>query len=253
MEFVFTAAGFAVGTIVGLTGVGGGALMTPFLVICGVAPSVAVGTDLIYAAITKCGGICFHHRAKTIDWRLVRLLAMGSLPATLLALCLLGVLQARGITYEPLITSVLSISLIATSLVVLFRDRLDRHLFARIPSHNLSSLGTPVVGFLLGITVTLSSIGAGAIGAAMLMLLYSKMRVVSVVGTDLAHAALLAGVSGVGHLGLGTVDFALLGYLLLGSLPGIALGTHFGRWLPEAIMRRLLGTMLFSLGIGFAV
>lgn len=252
MELVFAAAGFAVGTVVGLTGVGGGALMTPFLVICGVAPSVAVGTDLVYAAITKCGGVCFHHRAKTIDWRLVKLLAMGSLPATLLALCLLKALRARGIDYEALITGTLSVSLIATSLVILFRARLDRHLFPYTPSRNLSTLGTPVVGFLLGMTVTLSSIGAGAIGAAMLMLLYSKMRVVSVVGTDLAHAALLAGISGLGHLGLGTVDFALLGYLLIGSLPGIALGTRFGQWLPEAIMRRLLGTLLFSLGISFA-
>lgn len=257
MDFMFPIAGFLVGLLVGFTGVGGGALMTPFLILCGIAPAVAVGTDLVYAALTKTGGLYLHHRKGTVQWRIVGLLALGSLPAAVLSIQLLQHLAHQGVDYEPLITTVLGVSLILTSLFLLFRGKLGGGTTppllhqAQIPCR--VGVCTVVGGVLLGVLVTLTSVGAGALGAALLILLYPRLRTVSVVGTDLAHAAFLATVSGLGHLQLGHVDLTLLGYLLMGSLPGIALGTRLGVGLPELFVRRVLGTLLLSLGVGFSL
>lgn len=255
MDFAYPVAGFIVGIIVGLTGVGGGALMTPFLVLYGVPPATAVGTDLLYAAVTKSGAVWLHNRNRTVQWHIVGLLALGSLPAAAASILMLSRL---GGGQDALITKTLGISLVLTSLALLFKERLRRFGVKKWPAarralrHHPGTL-TVLAGALLGTLVTLSSVGAGALGTAALLVLYRRLPAVSVVGTDLAHALPLALLAGLGHLQLGTVDFALLGSLLLGSLPGIALGTQAGVNLPEPVLRRALATLLLVVGAGFTM
>jgi len=257
MDFAYTIAGFLVGFIVGLTGVGGGSLMTPILVLFfHIPPAIAVGTDLLYAAITKAGGIFVHQARKTIEWPIVGLLCLGSIPSTLIAITVLKYLDESGTNYDQLITTTLSIALILTSLVLIFKRRLlalgqnDRFSAIREIHYHYQKHMTVLSGAVL---VTFSSVGAGALGAAILFFLYPRIRAVSIVGTDLAHAVPITAVAGLGHLHLGTVDLILLGSLLLGSLPGIYLGSHLGSYLPDKIMRPVLASMLFLIGLRMAV
>ena len=259
MDIAYTIAGFLVGFIVGLTGVGGGSLMTPILVLFfHITPVIAVGTDLLYAAVTKCGGIFVHHKRGNIDWRIVGLLCLGSIPATLLSVQVLKQLDKAGMDYNHLITTSLSIALILTSLVLLFKTRLqrlsqDERLAAvRALHHRLRSPMTVVAGLCIGVLVTFSSVGAGALGAAVLFFLYPRIRAISIVGTDLAHAVPITAIAGLGHLHLGTVDILLLASLLIGSLPGIYLGSHLGSHLPEKVIRPVLASMLLMIGLRFA-
>lgn len=258
MDIAMIFAGFMVGGIVGLSGVGGGAVMTPFLIFYGIPPTVAVGTDLIYAAITKTGAAWLYHKARTINWRIVLFLMFGSIPATLLAIVMLNVLRAKGINYTGLITTVLGIALIVSSILLLFKGRLGaiakRNIWTRSRGflRRWSILFTIIAGVLLGFLVTLSSVGAGALGAAILVTLYPRLRTVSVVGTDLAHAVPLVALAGVGHWHLGSVDFKLLIPLLLGSLPGVYLGARLATRLPDILVRRVLGCVLLAIGIKFA-
>ena len=260
MDISFTFAGFIVGFIIGLTGVGGGSLMTPILVLVfSIKPAIAVGTDLLYAAITKGGGIFSHHKQGSIDWRIVRLLSMGSIPATLSAVFILQQLASRGINYESIITSTLSIALILTSLVILFKSQLqslgktEPFQFIRIIHRKLCAPMTILAGAIIGILVTLSSVGAGALGAAVLFFLYPRLSTVRIVGTDLAHAVPITAIAGLGHWHLGSVDFQLLLSLVIGSLPGIYLGSHIGLHLPEKFMRLLLAFMLLLIGGRLAI
>lgn len=259
MDLVFTAAGFLVGGIVGLTGVGGGSLMTPLLLMCGVAPAVAVGTDLLYAAITKSGAVWVHHRHRSVQWSIVGRLALGSLPGALLSLWWLQDLVTEAETLERIILTTLSVSLILTALVLLLKDRLRLLPTAGGPRwlHRLRGDwrggATVVAGLVIGVLVTLSSVGAGALGAAILLLLYPGLAMVRLVGTDLAHAVPLAAMAGLGHLQLGTVDFVLLGSLLVGSLPGIYLGSRVGTKLPDPILRPVLGGVLLVIGVGLMI
>ena len=255
MDISFTIAGFVVGFIIGLTGVGGGSLMTPILVLVfSIKPSIAVGTDLLYAAITKAGGIFSHQKQGTIDWRVVRLLSTGSIPAALSAVFILKQLAKMGINYEPIITSTLSIALILTSLVILFKSQLqslgrtEPFQFIRTIHRKLRAPMTILAGVIIGILVTLSSVGAGALGAAFLFFLYPRFSTVRIVGTDLAHAIPITTIAGLGHWHLGSVDFQLLLSLIIGSLPGIYLGSHTGVQLPEKLMRMLLALMLLLIG-----
>ena len=255
MDISFTIAGFVVGFIIGLTGVGGGSLMTPVLVLVfSIKPSIAVGTDLLYAAITKAGGIFSHQKQGTIDWRVVRLLSAGSIPAALSAVFILKQLARMGINYEPIITSMLSIALILTSLVILFKSQLqslgktEPFQFIRIIHRKLRAPMTILAGVIIGILVTFSSVGAGALGAAFLFFLYPRFSTVRIVGTDLAHAIPITAIAGLGHWHLGSVDFQLLLSLIIGSLPGIYLGSHTGVQLPEKLMRMLLALMLLLIG-----
>lgn len=259
MDFAYTIAGFVVGFIVGMTGVGGGSLMTPILVLgFGIKPAVAVGTDLLYAAITKGGGILVHNKNKTIEWRITGLLALGSIPASLVSIYLLQILEQAGINYDRLITSSLSVALILTSLVILFKDRLqsvgrsERLDFIRALHRQLQTPMTVLAGVLLGVLVTLSSVGAGALGAAILFFLYPRLPTIKIIGTDLAHAVPLTAVAGLGHLHLGTIDLAMLAYLLLGSLPGIYIGSHLAVRLPEHYVRPALAAMLMLIGVRLA-
>ncbi|OHC67116.1 MAG: hypothetical protein A3H93_11890 [Rhodocyclales bacterium RIFCSPLOWO2_02_FULL_63_24] len=245
--------GFAVGLLVGLTGVGGGSLMTPLLVLLfGFKPATAVGTDLLYAALTKSGGSWVHHRHGNIDWTITGRLALGSVPAaaaTLLALAQLGV-QGHGAA--GLISAVLGIALLLTAASLIFRRHLlelarRRSASADFAQRHVAGL-TIVVGIVVGVMVTVSSVGAGALGVTALSFLYPNLATRRIVGSDIAHAVPLTLVAGLGHWWLGTVDVVLLVSLLIGSLPGIALGAHFAAKVPERMLRGLLASVLLLIG-----
>ncbi len=255
MDIAYTLAGFFVGAIVGLTGVGGGSLMTPILVLgFGVQPALAVGTDLLYAACTKAGGIWVHQRHGTIDWTICGLLAGGSVPAAGATLVALHVLGRHGVAYDELITTTLGIALVLTALAILFKGRIAARAARAGPGPWVRHRGALTVagGVVLGVLVTLSSVGAGALGAAMLFYLYPRLRSANIVGTDIAHAVPLTAVAGLGHLSLGSVDFAMLGSLLLGSLPGIWIGSRYSARLPEHLLRPALASMLLLVGAKMA-
>jgi len=259
LDLAYAVAGFAVGFIVGMTGVGGGSLMTPILVLFfNVKPALAVGTDLLYAAITKGGGIWVHSRKGTIDWRTVGLMLSGSIPASLGTLFVLKALEARGVDYQDAITSSLGVALMLTSLAIVTKNKVvqfaqaERFAALRTLHQRLQAPVTVACGLVLGALVTLSSVGAGAIGTVVLFFLYPRWEAKRIVGTDLAHAVPLTAVAGLGHAHLGSVDYTLLGSLLLGSLPGIYLGSHLGIRLPDAVTRPLLAGMLLLIGVKFA-
>lgn len=253
MDFSQVLAGFLVGAVVGTTGVGGGALMTPLLILLfGVAPATAVGTDLLFAAATKSGGTLIHARRGTVDWRITGLLAAGSLPAAGLTLALTAALLPQGLgAASRLITLSLGIALVLTASALLFRDRLQgwvtRH--AGTPSTlSRRSRQTVAVGALLGTLVSLTSVGAGALGVTALLFLHPGLAAARIVGADLAHAVPLTLVAGLGHWWLGDIDWQLLLTLLAGSLPGIWLGSHLSSRLPEGLLRHLLAGMLILVG-----
>jgi uncharacterized membrane protein YfcA len=255
MDWLYTFSGFIVGFVVGVTGVGGGSLMTPVLVLMfGIAPATAVGTDLLYASLTKMGGSWVHGRRGTVDWKVVKLLAMGSLPAALLSMALLHYLALDEKHLKSLITSVLSVALLLTAAALLFKPYLiklgrrpDGVMF-ELHAHHLTG-ATIFTGAILGVLVTISSVGAGALGVVVLLFLYPRAPMAKIVGTDIAHAVPLTLIAGLGHAALGTVNYGLLGSLLLGSLPGIYLGSHLGIKIPDHILRPILATMLTTIGI----
>ena len=246
------------GLAIGLTGVGGGSLMTPLLIMFGFPYNVAIGTDLLYAAITKAGGVVSHHRQKSIHWKTVRLLAMGSVPASVLTALLLSQLFTDASEYEAILTRSLGVMLVLTAAVILLRGRLQPQNRAIEQSTISGITGNKdtlilLVGIFLGIFVTLSSVGAGAFCAAVLLVLYPRMPALNIVGTDIAHAVPLTLVAGLGHLiWLGNVDFVLLGCLLIGSLPAIHLGTRLAKNIPAQILQTLIATLLLGMGIKFA-
>jgi hypothetical protein len=254
-ELLNVVAGFAVGVLVGLTGVGGGALMTPVLVLLfGMAPSSAVGTDLWFAALTKSVGGALHKRQGTVDWPVVRLLWAGSLPASALTLWWLHS-RTVGHAADRLVLPAMGVVLMATALALLLKPQLHRWLgagpVADAPSDGPAerSLATVMAGALLGFLVTLTSIGAGALGAVMLVALHPRrMTPRRLVGTDIVHAVPLTLLAGVGYLSMGQVEFGLLAWLLLGSVPGIVLGSLAGRHAPEHVLRRLIAVVLALVG-----
>ena len=256
MEFILNPllplSGFAVGLLVGLTGVGGGSLMTPLLVlVCGFKPATAVGTDLLYAAITKSGGSWVHHRHDNIDWTITGRLSLGSVPAAGLTVLLLRQLGAQGHGAAGLISAVLGVALLLTAASLIFRQRLLDHVKRRPASADFQKRApalTILVGAILGVLVTISSVGAGALGVTALTFLYPQLATRRIVGSDIAHAVPLTLVAGLGHWWLGTVDVVLLVSLLIGSLPGIALGAHFAAKVPERALRGLLASVLLLVG-----
>ncbi len=262
MDLLHILAGALVGFVIGLTGVGGGSLMTPILILgFRINPAIAVGTDLLYAALTKANGVFFHHRQKTIDWSITLRLATGSIPASLLTVLLIKKMHQLGYDYEQLMTTTLGIMLIVTSLVVFFRKKLNEYLHRGLRRKNsvVSRLKkvrgeiTILTGLVLGFLVTLSSVGAGAIGTALLFLLYPNKRTVSIVGTDLAHAVPLTAVAGLGHWQIGSVDPLLLGGLMSGGLPAIYLGSMVGKNIPDRFLRPLVAIILLVLGLRFSL
>jgi uncharacterized membrane protein YfcA len=251
MDLLAILSGFAVGAIVGMTGVGGGSLMTPLLIgVFKLHPALAIGTDLWFAALTKTGGAVAHMRHGHVDWRITRQLLAGSLPA---ALATIALMHATGVTkaWASALTWSLGIALLLTAVVVFYRQawtalgiRLERWL----PEQRKPAL-TVASGALLGVLVTLSSIGAGALGATLILLLYPRLGAHRLVGTDIAHAVPLTLVAGIGHATLGHVDWPLLGALLVGSLPGIWLGAQLTRRMPEGVVRGLLCVSLVTAGV----
>jgi len=240
-------AGALVGLLVGITGVGGGSLMTPLLVLMfGFAPSTAVGTDLLFASMTKTVGSGVHGFRGTVDWKIVQRLAMGSLPAAIMTLLLIqrvGKLQAPA---EQAITTTLALTLVATAVAVLFRTRIviwaTRTFGTRSSDHR--TLATVVLGIVLGTLVSLTSVGAGAIGVTALIILYPGLPVARIVGSDIAHAVPLTLVAGIGHWLIGTVDLGLLASLLIGSVPAVVVGSLIGSRASERLLRMVLSIVL---------
>lgn len=251
MDWLFTLSGFFVGAIVGLTGVGGGSLMTPLLVLLfGVHPATAVGTDLLYAAVTKAGGTTVHARKGHVEWRIVGLLAAGSMPATGITLYTLAHLPKQGPETIHLISVCLGIALLLTACAIIFRKKLQSYALAHETSF-IQRHQTPItvaVGATLGVLVSISSVGAGALGVAALFFLYPKLPTIRIVGSDVAHAVPLTLVAGTGHWLIGSVDWHLLAALLIGSLPGIWVGSHISAKVPDRILRPILASMLVLVG-----
>ena len=245
-----TLSGFAVGAIVGLTGVGGGSLMTPLLVLLfGIHPATAVGTDLLYAAITKSGGTFVHARKGSVDWSIVKLLAMGSMPAAVLTLLTAHHFAPDGLgSASKVITISLGVALLLTAIALVFRSRIQAWAQRHDPDSVHHPWKTVAVGALLGILVTISSVGAGALGVTALFFLYPRLPAIRIVGSDLAHAVPLTLVAGLGHWWLGSVNWSLLGSLLLGSLPGIYLGSHLAVRISDRVLRPILAGMLVLIG-----
>src|SRR5579862_4666152 len=242
---IYSLAGFAVGLLVGLTGVGGGSLMTPILILLfGIHPATAVGTDLLYAAATKTAGSLVHGYNRTVDWRVVRRLAAGSVPLTILTIWVLSHVDIQGAGAREVISGVLTIALFVTALMLVFRDRIVRRYAAvigRFSERRVAGL-TVAVGAALGVLVSISSVGAGAIGVTALILLYPQLPTARIVGSDIAHAVPLTLVAGIGHWWLGSINLDLLVPLLLGSVrascsaairPRVCRKPHFVYCSPE--------------------
>ena len=247
----FVVSGFFVGLLIGQTGMGGGSLMTPILVLVfGVHPATAVGTDLLYASATKTAGTLVHGLNHTVDWRIVTRLALGSVPATTVTLAAISHFDVAGSTSGRIIGLVLGVMLLLTALSLFFRRRFLRlvgPLQDRLSAGEAARL-TVITGVVLGVLVTVSSVGAGALGVTALLTLYPRVPMAVIVGSDIAHAVPLTLVAGLGHWYLGSVDWPLLTSLLSGSIPGIVLGSYLSAHIPDAVLRPILAVTLIVVG-----
>ena len=255
LDPVYVLCGVLVGGLVGITGVGGGSLMTPLLILLfGIDPGKAVGTDLIYASITKAGGSLVHGYNNTIDWKVVGRLALGSLPATALTVLLLYFLKIDSPTAKSLITKVLGLAILFTAASLLFRKQLMRWYDNRIgelPPKLVFRL-TVLTGVVLGVLVTLSSVGAGAIGVVALVMLYPKMPARRIVGSDIAHAVPLTLVAGLGHwYYLNSINLSILTSLLAGSIPAIIVMSLVAARASDTAVRVALAVVLLAVCIRF--
>lgn len=253
---LYPVSGFVVGLLVGMTGVGGGSLMTPLLILLfGVHPASAVGTDLLYASVTKAVGTVLHGINRTVDWRITGRLAMGSVPATGLTLLFLSHLDVHGSAASRVISLILGIALIATALSLFFRTRILDLVSRRIGDIDprRAAMLTVVTGVVLGVLVSISSVGAGALGITALLLLYPRYRMARIVGSDIAHAVPLTLLAGIGHWLLGSVVWALLGSLLIGSVPGIIVGSYISARVPDVVLRIVLAVTLLLVGTKLVV
>lgn len=242
------AGGFVVGFLVGLTGVGAGSLMTPFLISqIGIAPPLAVGTDLLFAGLTKASAAARHHSFGNVNWHIVRWLAAGSVPGAIGMLTVLGYLKPDVAQLSRLIKEGLVIALLFSSLAILLYPFVAKERMKQMTEHAdvfARPFPTLLLGLIIGSIVTLTSVGAGAIGVVVLMLLYPKLITRRLVGTDIVHAIPLTLISGAGHAGMGNVNILLLGMLLAGSVPGIALGSRLTGKLPDWLLRIALASVL---------
>lgn len=255
-DFAFVFAGFAVGLIVGLTGVGGGSLMTPILIFFfGVKPHLAIGTDLLFAAFTKMGGTVSMARQRLVPWRVVGLLCAGSIPAALAALWLLHRMGPATTQAQHLMTSTLGIALLLTAAATAYKvlafspQRQAAEVAAR--RANAANAAEPrhwslpvLLGAVIGTLVTFTSVGAGAIGVTVLLLVFPHLPLPRIIAADIAYAVPLTLVAGLGHASLGSVDWPLLVQLLAGSLPGIWLGSRLVSRTPERLIRSALSLLL---------
>ena len=256
MEFLHSGAwpiivfgGFAVGFLVGLTGVGAGSLMTPFLISgIGVPPVMAVGTDLLFASITKASAAWRHHSLGNVNWPIVRWLATGSLPGAAAVLAWIYFAAPDVHVLAGIIRELLAFALVVSALCVAAYPLLKRYAIAAFDPAELSTVRpgpTLLLGLVLGVLVALTSVGAGAIGVVALTVLYHALSARRLVGTDIVHAIPLTFLAGASHFGMGNVDLKILGLLLLGSVPGIALGSRITGMVPDWVLRLALALVLF--------
>lgn len=239
--------GFLIGFLIGITGVGAGSLTTPLLIWVGYSPAVAVGTDLLFASLTKASAAWRHQRLGNVNWRILGWLAAGSLPGAGAVIAWLYFAQPDMKALASIIRQVLAAALIISAMAILVSAILRRrqppqeHAASDLPPRVLPTL---LFGLVLGAMVALTSVGAGAIGVAVLTGLYPALLARKIVGTDIVHAIPLTFVSGMGHFGMGHVDIWLLGVLLLGSVPGILLGSRITGSIPDWLLRTFLGLIL---------
>ncbi|ENV47884.1 hypothetical protein P255_01648 [Acinetobacter brisouii CIP 110357] len=257
----FILAGMLVGFCVGITGVGGGSLMTPMLIsLFKIEPHIAIGTDLIYASISKFCGSIVHAKKFNVVWPIVSWLALGSIPASFATHWVLEHYLSHSSEYKAVLTMVLGFMLTLTGISIIFRSKIEK-LFNRFRKKEPQSteliltgkrrIYVVLMGIVLGVFVTLSSVGAGAFGVMALILLFPNLPMIRIIGSDVAHAVLLTFVAGIAHMSSGNVDFHLLGWLLIGSIPAIIFGTLISSKLPEKMIRKILGITLLLLGINF--
>lgn len=262
----FILAGVVVGFCVGVTGVGGGSLMTPILIgLFKIEPHIAIGTDLLYASISKFCGSLVHAKKLNIIWPLVIFLSLGSIPASFATTWVLEHYLSQSTHYKMLLTMFLGFMLTITGISIIFRPQIERF-FSKYRNPNPSETVIDpnaitknkrvyiiIMGVILGIFVTLSSVGAGAFGIMALIIMFPNMPMIRIIGSDVVHAVLLTLVAGLGHMNSGNVDFHLLMWLLVGSIPAIVVGTLLSSKMPERLIRRILGITLFALGVNFMV
>jgi uncharacterized protein len=257
VDFALIAFGLGVGILVGMTGIGGGSLMTPMLILVfGVTPITAIGTDLAYAAVTKTVGGYKHWTQKTVDMRLSKWMAFGSVPAAVLGVYVLDLLeQAAGQDFDDLLLTLLAVALLLTGAATLVRAVLksmharERDTIELETRHKVAAVVLGVcVGFVLGIT----SAGSGALIAVGLILLF-RLTPTRVVGTDVFHAAILLWAAGLAHIVAGNVDFGLAGNILIGSIPGVWLGSHWSVRVEPAVLRTTLALVLIGAGIALLI
>lgn len=262
IEFIL--AGVLVGFCVGITGVGGGSLMTPILIsLFKIEPHIAIGTDLLYASISKFCGSVVHARKLNIVWSIVIWLALGSIPASFATHWVLDNYLSQSTHYKAVLTMVLGFMLTLTGVSIIFRSQIERFFnrFRKLDVSTTTELQPEaikakrfyilIMGVVLGVFVTLSSVGAGAFGIMALILMFPNLPMIRIIGSDVVHAVLLTLVAGLGHMSSGNVDFHLLGWLLAGSIPAIVIGTLISSHLPERMIRKILGITLFALGVNF--
>ena len=251
IDWLYAMSGFGVGLLVGMTGVGGGSLMTPVLILLfGIHPATAVGTDLLYAAATKTCGTIVHGFNSSIEWRVVGRLAAGSVPMTVVTLFVLSRVDLTAGPAEHFLTFMLSVALLATAIALVFRTRLIGYYSKRIGvlSDRRTAMLTVITGGTLGVLVSLSSVGAGALGVTALILLYPRLPTARIVGSDIAHAVPLTLAAGIGHWIMGSIDPHILGSLLVGSIPGIVVGSYAAVRVPDAALRFTLAAVLAIVG-----
>ena len=251
VTLLYPVSSLAVGLLVGLTGVAGGSLMTPLLVLVfGIHPTVAVGTDLLCATATKACGTLAHDRTGSVDWRIVGRLACGSVPGAVLTLAVLRWTGPQTAQASHVITFVLGLALIATALATFFRRWTVRRLAAWLgqPSDRKVMRLTVASGVILGVLVPLSSVGAGAVGVTALIVLYPAVPLVRIVGSDIAHAVPLTLLAGLGHVYMDDVDWALWKALIVGSIPGVLIGSALAPRIPEFALRPVLASVLLVVG-----
>ena len=249
---LYSLAGLLVGILVGMTGVGGGSLMTPLLVLVfGFHPATAVGTDLLYASVTKTVGTAVHGRNKTVDWRVVGLLACGSVPAAMITLIVLARAGTLGSHAVGVLSLMLGVILVLTGITILFQQRIVAH-FVRDDHAEMNprtlARATILLGFILGVLVSVTSVGAGALGTTALLILYPRYPLARIAGSDIAHAVPLTLIAGIGHWLYGAVDFGLMLSLLMGSIPGIIIGSLLATRSRDNILRPVMAVTVLIVG-----
>ncbi|MFX9106204.1 sulfite exporter TauE/SafE family protein [Acinetobacter baumannii] len=263
--FEFILAGMLVGFCVGITGVGGGSLMTPILIgLFRIEPHIAIGTDLLYAAISKFCGSMVHAKKLNIVWPIVLWLAVGSIPASFGTAWVLEHYLSQSTHYKAVLTMVLGFMLTLTGVSIIFRTLIEKFFNKFRNKENTQTENEQlavqnkrtyivIMGIILGVFVTLSSVGAGAFGIMALVIMFPNLPMIRIIGSDVVHAVLLTLVAGLGHMSAGNVDFVLLMWLLVGSIPAIIIGTLISSRMPERLIRKILGITLFALGVNFMV